>query len=255
MREVLLYWGGDERGNNFSGPKHDFAWCVPIATQCLHAAGAALAFKLRKEPRVAVTVVGDGGSSKTDFYAAINSAGAWTLPLVAVIVNNQWAISVPRRMQTGAKTLAQKGIAGGLNCIQVDGNDLIAMRAAMDSAIQRAREAQGGTVIEAVTYRLSDHTTADDARRYRPDEEVKAAWTREPLLRLRTYLIGLGVWNDKLEEDWKTESGKLVDAEVNAYLETKSQPVEAMFDYLYETAPHDVAAQRAEALAWEKQHG
>lgn len=255
MREVLLYWGGDERGNNFSGPAHDFAWCVPIATQCLHAAGAALAFKLRKEPRVAVTVVGDGGSSKTDFYAAINSAGAWNLPFVAVIVNNQWAISVPRKMQTGAKTLAQKGIAGGLECLQVDGNDLIAMRAAMDYAIKRARHGHGGMVIEAVTYRLSDHTTADDARRYRPDDEVKAAWTKEPLLRLRKYLTGLRVWDDAKEEAWKAECAQLVDTEVNAYLETKSQPVEAMFDYLYETLPHDVATQRTEALAWENRHG
>jgi pyruvate dehydrogenase E1 component alpha subunit len=104
-----------------------------------------------------------------------------TLPLVAVIVNNQWAISVPRKAQTGAKTLAQKGIAAGLECLQVDGNDLIAMRAAMDHAIKRARHGHGGTVIEAVTYRLSDHTTADDARRYRPDDEVKEAWQREPM--------------------------------------------------------------------------
>src|SRR5438445_488481 len=105
-REVLLYWGGDERGNNFSGPAHDFAWSVPIATQCLHAAGSALAFKIRKEPRVALATVGDGGTSKGDFYAAINAAGAMTLPLVIVIVNNQYAISTPRRMQTGAQTLA-----------------------------------------------------------------------------------------------------------------------------------------------------
>jgi 2-oxoisovalerate dehydrogenase E1 component alpha subunit len=177
-REVLLYWGGDERGNDFSGPAHDFAWSVPIATQALHAAGAALAFKIRKEPRVAVAVVGDGGSSKADFYGAINVTGAMTLPLVTVIVNNQWAISVPRSAQTGAKTLAQKGIAAGIECVEVDGNDLIAMRAALDHAIKRARHGHGGTLIEAVTYRLSDHTTADDARRYRADAEVKEAWQR-----------------------------------------------------------------------------
>ena len=144
-REVLLYWGGDERGNDFSGPAHDFAWAVPIATQALHAAGAALAFKIRKEPRVAVTVVGDGGSSKADFYGAINVTGAMQLPLVAVIVNNGWAISVPRKAQTGAATLAQKGIAAGLECVQADGNDLIAMRAALDHAIKRARHGHGGT--------------------------------------------------------------------------------------------------------------
>lgn len=251
-REVLLYWGGDERGNDFSGPAHDFPWCVPIATQCLHAAGAALAFKIRKEPRVAVTVVGDGGSSKADFYGAINVAGAQQLPLVAVIVNNQWAISVPRKLQTGAKTLAQKGLAAGLECLQVDGNDLIAVRAAMDYAIKRARHGHGGSVIEAVTYRLSDHTTADDARRYRPDDEVKAAWEREPMKRLRNYLIAQKVWDEAKEQAWKADSEKLVDAEVNAYLETKSQSVEAMFDYVYAELPQDLADQKRAALALEK---
>jgi pyruvate dehydrogenase E1 component alpha subunit len=251
-REVLLYWGGDERGNDFAGPQHDLPWCVPIATQCLHAAGAALAFKLRKEPRVAVTIVGDGGSSKTDFYGAINAAGAWTLPFVVVIVNNQYAISVPRRMQTGAKTLAQKGIAAGLECVQADGNDLIAMRAALDHAISRARHGHGGTVVEAVTYRLGDHTTADDARRYRADDEVKAAFAREPLKRIRAYLVARGAWSETQEAAWKLECEKRVDAEIDAYLDVKSQPLEAMFDYLYGDMPHDVREQRAQALAWEK---
>ena len=253
-REVLLYWGGDERGNDFSGPAHDFAWSVPIATQALHAAGAALAFKIRKEPRVAVTVVGDGGSSKADFYGAINVAGAMQLPLVVVIVNNQWAISVPRKAQTGAKTLAQKGIAAGIECVQVDGNDLIAMRAALDHAIKRARHGHGGTLIEAVTYRLSDHTTADDARRYRPEAEVKEAWEREPLKRIKAYLMSLNAWSEKEEEAWKADCAARVDAEVNAYLETKSQTVEAMFDFTYAEVPADLAKQRSEVLAGEKPH-
>jgi len=247
-REVLMYWGGDERGNNFAGQAHDFAWAVPIATQCLHAAGAALAFKIRKQPHVAVTVCGDGGSSKADFYGAINVAGAMNLPLVTVIVNNQYAISVPRKLQTAAKTLAQKGIAAGLESIQVDGNDIIAMRAALDRALQRARDGHGGCVIEAVTYRLSDHTTADDARRYRPDAEVKEAWVREPLKRLKAYLVANNAWNDQLEDAWKTDCGARVDVEINAYLETKSQPVEAMFDYTYAEVPADLAKQRAQAL-------
>ncbi|MCX7043672.1 MAG: pyruvate dehydrogenase (acetyl-transferring) E1 component subunit alpha [Gammaproteobacteria bacterium] len=251
-RDVLMYWGGDERGNDFSGPPHDYSWCVPIGTQNLHAAGAALAFKLRGEPRVAVACVGDGGSSKTDTYAAINSAGAFTLPFIQCIINNGWAISVPRKAQTGAKTLAQKGIAGGLECVQVDGNDIIAVRAAMDFALKRARNGHGGSCIEFVTYRLSDHTTADDARRYREDAEVKAGWEREPFLRLRKFLTNEGVWNEQMESDWKEECNRLSDIEVNAYLETKAQPVEAMFDFLYGEMPHDVAAQRAEALKWEK---
>ncbi|HRA36692.1 MAG TPA: pyruvate dehydrogenase (acetyl-transferring) E1 component subunit alpha [Pseudomonadota bacterium] len=254
-REVLMYWGGDERGNDFSGPAHDFAWCVPIATQCLHAAGAALAYKIRKEPRVAVSVVGDGGSSKGDFYGAINVAGAMQLPLVTVIVNNQWAISVPRRMQTGAQTLAQKGIAAGIESVQVDGNDLIAMRAVLDHALKRARHGHGPTLIEAVTYRLSDHTTADDARRYRDEAEVKAAWAREPLSRLRKYLAGIGAWDDAREEAWKAECGLRVDEEINAYLASKPQPLESMFDTMYAELPHDLRAQREQALEWEKRGG
>jgi len=254
-REVLLYWGGDERGNDFSGPAHDFAWSVPIATQALHAAGAALAFKIRKEPRVAVTIVGDGGTSKGDFYGAINVAGAMTLPLVVVIVNNQYAISIPRKSQTHAKTLAQKGIAAGIESLQVDGNDVIAMRAALDHAIKRARHGHGAMLIEAVTYRLSDHTTADDARRYRSDAEVKDAWTREPLKRLKAWLIAQKAWSEKEEEAWKADCAEKVDAEVNAYLETKAQPTEAMFDYTYAELPLDLERQRSAALDLEKRRG
>jgi 2-oxoisovalerate dehydrogenase E1 component alpha subunit len=254
-RELLMYWGGDERGNDFSGPPHDYSWCVPIGTQCLHAAGAALAFKLRKEPRVAVACVGDGGSSKSDTYAAINSAGAYALPFVLCIINNQWAISVPRSAQTGARTLAQKGIAGGLECLQVDGNDIIAVRAAMDQALKRARHGHGGTVLELVTYRLADHTTADDARRYRGDEEVKAAWEREPMTRLRTWLTSEKLWSEADEVAWKAECSRLTDIEVDAYLATKVQPIESIFDHLYADMPADIAAQRAEAIGWERRGG
>lgn len=248
MSDVLLYWGGDERGNDFSGPAHDFAWCVPIATQCLHAAGAALAYKLRGEERVAVTVVGDGGSSKGDFLEAINAASAFELPMVLVIVNNQWAISVPRAKQNTAKTLAQKGIAGGLGAIQVDGNDLIASRWAMEQAIEQARKGQGATVVELITYRLSDHTTADDATRYRDSEEVDEAWKREPISRLRTYLTDQGHWNDDDEAALIKEASAEVDQAVATYMEAGSPGIESMFDYMYAELPHDLAEQRARAL-------
>jgi len=257
-RDVLLYWGGDERGNDYARDADaaiDFPFCVPISTQCLHAAGAALAFKLRGEQHVAVSSCGDGGSSKTDFYAALNSAGAYKLPLILCVVNNGWAISVPRSAQTGAQTLAQKGLAGGLFCLQVDGNDLIAVLEAMRQARERALAGEGGTVIEFMTYRLSDHTTADDARRYRGEQEVKDAWQVEPMLRLRKYLTGLGLWSEAHENAWKEECGARLDEEVNAYLNTPVQPVEAMFDYLYADPPPDLLAQRAAALALEARHG
>ena len=256
-REVLLYWGGDERGNDFQqgAARHDFPFCVPISTQCLHAAGAALSFKLRGEPHLAVATCGDGGTSKTDFYAALNSAGAYELPLILGVVNNGWAISVPRSAQTGAQTLAQKGIAGGLFCLQVDGNDLVAVLEAMRIASERARSGQGGSVIEFMTYRLSDHTTADDARRYRDDAEVKAAWEREPMTRLRTWLTAQGVWSEADEATWKVECERLVNIEVDAYLATPVQPVEAMFDYLYADPPPELLAQRATVIAMEQRHG
>jgi len=257
-RDVLLYWGGDERGNDYARDVDaaiDFPFCVPISTQCLHAAGAALAFKLRGEQHVAVSSCGDGGSSKTDFYAALNSAGAYKLPLILCVVNNGWAISVPRSAQTGAQTLAQKGLAGGLFCLQVDGNDLVAVLEAMRQARERALAGDGGTVIEFLTYRLSDHTTADDARRYRGEEEVKDAWVREPMLRLRKYLTEQDLWSEAQENAWKEECGARVDEEVNAYLNTPVQPVEAMFDYLYADPPPDLLAQRAAAIALEQRHG
>ena len=251
-REVLMYWGGDERGNDFQGPRNDYPWCVPISTQCLMAAGAALSFKLRKQPHIAVSCCGDGGSSKTDFYAAVNSAGAYSLPLVLCVINNGWAISVPRKSQTGAQTLAQKGLAGGLACLQVDGNDLVAVLEAMRRANERARKGEGGSVIEFMTYRLHDHTTADDARRYRGEDEVKDAWTREPFLRLRKFLTDNKVWSEQEEAAWIEECGKVVDVEINAYLETPVQPVEAMFDYLYADMPADIRAQRDAAIALDR---
>jgi 2-oxoisovalerate dehydrogenase E1 component alpha subunit len=248
MSEVLLYWGGDERGNDFSVPRHDFAWCVPIATQCLHAAGAALAYKLRGEKRVAVTLVGDGGSSKGDFLEAINAASAFNLPMVLVIMNNQWAISVPRSKQNTAKTLAQKGVAGGLPSIQVDGNDVIASRWAMQNAIEQAREGHGPTVIEMITYRLSDHTTADDASRYRPDAEVEAAWKHEPLKRLRIYLREQGVWDDNKEMALLEDVAKQVEEAVAEYQSAGTPEIETMFDYMFENMPPSLEAQRDAAV-------
>ncbi len=258
LHEVLLYWGGDERGSDFSGPTHDFAWCVPIATQCLHAAGAALAYKLREEARVAVSIVGDGGSSKGDFLEAINAASAWKLPLVMVVVNNQWAISVPRSKQNNAATLAQKGIAGGLPSIQVDGNDLIACLWAMDKAVTAARQGKGAFVIEMLTYRLSDHTTADDARRYRPADEVEDAWSKEPLIRLRKYLTANKAWDDAQEEELQSECAEFVRQAADEYLDmiaNDPQPVTAMFDYMYKELPHDLVEQRAMAEAFPEDGG
>ncbi len=249
--ELLLYWGGDERGSDFAGPRQDFPICVPVASQVPHAAGVALAFKLRHQPRAALCILGDGGTSKGDFYEALNVAGVWRLPLVVVIANNQWAISVPRSAQSAAETLAQKAIAAGIPGEQVDGNDVIAVHDRVARALDKARTGGGASVIEALTYRLSDHTTADDARRYRDDREVTEHWRAEPVPRLRQYLVKQGVWDRAHEEHLLETTTAEIDEAVTAYLATPRQSVASMFDFLFATLPDSLADQRAQALAEE----
>jgi len=250
MAESLLYWGGDERGSLFSAVPEDFPNCVPIGTQVCHAAGAAYAFQLRGEARVAVAILGDGGTSRGDFYEGMNFAGVWKAPLVIVINNNQWAISVPRNHQTAAQTLAQKAIAAGITGLQVDGNDVIAVRQAAQDAIDRARAGDGPTLIEAVTYRLGDHTTADDATRYRDSDIVKQAWEAEPILRLRNYLTSVNAWDKAQEEQLGRACYAQVEAAVAAYQAVEYPAPSAMFDHLYATLPGALAWQRAMALAF-----
>lgn len=244
LTNVLLYWGGDERGNDFSASRQDFAWAVPIASQTLHAAGVGMAMKIRGEKRCALTFIGDGGTSEGAFYEALNLSGARSLPVVFIIVNNKWAISVPIESQTATRTLAQKAIAAGIPGVQVDGNDVIAVRQTVGEALARARDGAGPTVIEAVTYRLSDHTTADDATRYRQAREVKEAWSAEPLLRLRAYLQSVRAWDDEREEALKAECSREVDAAVEEYLHTPKQSTDAMFDYLFARMPKSLKQQR-----------
>ena len=245
MTDVLLYWGGDERGNDFAVPRHDFPWCVPIATQTLHAAGAAMAFKARKEPRCAVAFIGDGGTSQGSFYEAMNLAGARQLPVVFVVVNNKWAISVPIEAQTAAKTLAQKSIAAGIPGIQVDGNDVLAVRDATSRALENARRGGGPSVIEMLTYRLSDHTTTDDATRYRGANEVNEAWEIEPLIRLRKLLAARGVLDEAREHAMKEEFTREVGTAVEEYLNTRRQATDSMFDYLFANPPRYIETQKA----------
>ncbi|MGB0468608.1 MAG: pyruvate dehydrogenase (acetyl-transferring) E1 component subunit alpha [Pontibacterium sp.] len=248
IEESLLYWGGDERGNASAGQHQDFPNAVPIATQSMHACGVASAIKLRGEKRVAVTVCGDGGTSKGDFMEALNVAGAWQLPVVFVINNNQWAISVPRSLQCAAPTLAQKALGAGIRGEQVDGNDAIAMRESLQIALNRAREGKGPGLIEAISYRLSDHTTADDATRYRDNDELKAAWEQEPVKRLRLYLHQQGWWDQTQETDWQDNVSLQVQSAVETYLATPAQPVESLFDYLFAELPESLREQREWAM-------
>ncbi len=242
LKELFLYWGGDERGNDFAGPRQDFPVCIPVASQFPHAAGVALALQQKGADGVAVAIGGDGATSKGDFYEALNVVGVWSLPAVFVINNNQWAISVRRSDQTHARTLADKAVAAGLPGWQVDGNDVIAVRDAVGRALARARAGKGGTLIECVSYRLGDHTTADDASRYRDEDEVRPHWKEEPLVRLRNHLAAAHGWA-KADEQALLKSCEAEVAEAaEAYLATAPEAPSAMFAHLYAEPPAEIAA-------------
>jgi pyruvate dehydrogenase E1 component alpha subunit len=244
MTEILTYWAGDERGNDFATAREDFPWCVPIGSQSPHAAGIAMAFKVRGQPRCAVCFIGDGGTSQGAFHEAVNMAGAQKLAVVYVIVNNGWAISVPANEQTAAQTFAQKGLGNGVPGVQVDGNDMLGVRKVMEDALARARAGDGPTVVEAVTYRLSDHTTADDATRYRSAVELEAAWKLEPLLRTKAFLIARGLWDEAREAAYRAECAARIDEAVRGYQGRTPAGTDAMFDYLFARPPAMLAEQK-----------
>jgi pyruvate dehydrogenase E1 component alpha subunit len=248
MKELFLYWGGDERGSDFAGPRHDFPVCIPIGSHAPQAAGVALALKLRRQPHAAVAVFGDGATSKGEVYEAMNLAGAWALPLVFVVSNNQWAISVPRRAQTAAATLAQKAIAAGFDGVQVDGNDVVAVAEVVGQALDKARGGGGPTLVEALTYRLADHTTVDDASRYRDDAEVATHWKDEPIVRLRAHLTAAHGWTRDEEQALIAGCTAEVEQAAQAYLAEPPQPPASIFDHLYAELPPALARQRAQLL-------
>jgi len=191
---------------------------------------------------------GDGSTSEGDFHEALNCAGVYNVPTVFVIQNNQWAISVPLHRQTAAATLAQKAHAYGIPGVQVDGNDIFAVWSAAVEALDRARRGDGPTLIEAVTYRLGDHTTADDASRYRDDEEVEAWRARDPISRLRLYLDGAGLWNDELESQLAAEVHAWVDEQVQALEAMPPQSPEDLFKYMYAEIPPHLSEQMASLI-------
>jgi pyruvate dehydrogenase E1 component alpha subunit len=252
LSQVLLYWGGDERGNFFNDTHRNFPYAVPVGSQPLHAVGAAYSLKYHNEKNAVVSMCGDGATSQGDFYEAMNVAGVWKLPVVFVVCNNQWAISVSRDVQTAAKTIAQKAIAAGFVGEQVDGNDIIAVQHRTAEALKLARENNEPRLLELVCYRQHDHTTADDASRYEPKHLREEEWKKEPIIRLQKYLASLGVWNESVEEEILAEAAKEMDNAVKEYTETPPQPLTSMFDYLYETLPPAYKAQRDSLLEVEE---
>jgi pyruvate dehydrogenase E1 component alpha subunit len=243
LKQLFLYWYGNEEGSHFDEDLRILPISVPIASQINHAAGLAYARKYLGKEEVVVGFVGDGGTSHGEFHEGVNFGAVLDAPMIVIIQNNQWAISTPREVQTKAKTLAQKAVAYGIEGIQVDGNDPFAMYLATQKAKERALKGEGPTLIEALTYRLGPHTTSDDPSIYRKDEDVAYWEERDPIKRFRIYLIEKGLWteeeDEKLQKQYNDDVNKIF-KEVEA---TGLVPLDDVFVNNYATMHKDLEDQ------------
>jgi pyruvate dehydrogenase E1 component alpha subunit len=234
---ILTYWNGSEEGNRIPDGVNVFTVAIPIATQTVHAVGFSWAAKLKGEELVVIVYFGDGGTSEGAFHEAMNFAGVFQTPTIFFCSNNHYAISYPRVKQTHSPTIAQKAVAYGMPGYQVDGNDLLAVWQVTTDAVRRAREGGGPTLIEAVTYRMGPHTTADDPRRYRSDEEIEAWRKKDPIARVRAYLSSRGVWSPELEDDLKNTTDERIRKVVEKYEGAPEREYADIFRNLYAEVP------------------
>jgi pyruvate dehydrogenase E1 component alpha subunit len=256
LENLLLYWNGFEQGGRVPDGVNDLPYCVPIASQLLHAAGLGMAMNIRNDKNVVLTFFGDGAASEGDCHEAMNFASVFNAPVIFVCINNQYAISVPLSRQMKAETIAQRAISYNMPGIRVDGNDILAVYSATREAADRARAGGGPTLIEGLTYRLAPHTTADDPRRYRSEEESKLWQARDPLTRFQKYMEGKGLLN--------TDALAKLESQIDIYVKDAIQKAEArtktdeltdplqMFDYLYAELPDSLKAQKEDLAAYLK---
>ncbi|MBI4146851.1 pyruvate dehydrogenase (acetyl-transferring) E1 component subunit alpha [Candidatus Woesearchaeota archaeon] len=253
VKSLFMHWGGSEDGMRLPEKSNIFPVCIPVGTQTLHGVGVALAAKIKKEKLATLTFVGDASTSTGDFHEGMNFAGTFMAPAVIVVRNNHWAISVPRTCndpdwggcQTRAETLAQKAIAYGIEGIQVDGNDILAVYSVVKKALDKARKGLGPTLVECICYRLGAHTTADDPTRYQ-DPKVVAAWMRkEPLARFQRYLKKKKLWDEKFEAAVQAEAKRMVQQGVQEAEQHKPKATD-MFDFVYEKLTPNLKKQRVE---------
>ena len=247
LESIIIYNNGFGEGVDIPEDRNDLPISVPVGSQIIHAVGLGWAAKYRQKDDVAMTYFGDGATSEGDFHEGLNFAAVFQAPVIFVCQNNHWAISMPRAKQTRSKTLAQKALAYGLPGIQVDGNDILAVYAAAQEAVQRARTGGGPTLIECVTYRLTMHTTADDPTRYRSDEEVEEWSKRDPLPRFQKYLLDKGL----LSEEKRVEVESAIMEEIQTaidgaekQMETLGDPID-MFAHAYAEMPPYLKEQKA----------
>lgn len=222
------------------------AQSTPLTTQLLHAVGLAQAARLKGEDTVVLGMVGDGGTSEGDFHEALNFAAVFKLPVIFFVQNNKYAISVPIAKQTAAPSIAHKAVGYGVAGERVDGNDLAALLAVLGRAVSLCREGGGPFLVEADTYRMQAHTNADDATRYRHDEEVAEWQHKDPLKRMRTYLSSTNVLSDDVEAEI-TEAAEEVARGLREAMSVQPElhPLE-LFEHVYTVQTPQLAAQRAQ---------
>jgi pyruvate dehydrogenase E1 component alpha subunit len=250
LETLFLYWGGFEEGARPPEEVNDLPYCVPVASQLLHAAGLGMAMNIKGDKKVVLTYFGDGSSSEGDFHEGLNFASVFQAPVIFVCQNNQYAISVPLSRQMKCETVAQRAVAYGIPGIRVDGNDVLAVYAATAEAVERARNGGGPTLIEGLTYRTTPHTTADDPKRYRNEEEAKEWVTKDSLIRFTQYLAAKGVMDEKAKQALEEEIDHEIKESVRRF-EALAQNEEllnplSMFDYMYADTPKVLERQRDE---------
>ncbi len=246
LNSIIIGNNGYSEAATMGGNSNDFPMSVPVGSQMIHAVGLAWAMRYRRKQDLVMTYFGDGATSEGDFHEALNFAGVYRLPVIFVCQNNQWAISIPLKKQTRSATLAQKALAYGMPGIQVDGNDILAVYQATGEAVARARAGDGPTLIECVTYRLMMHTTADDPKRYRTDEEVEIWRKRDPIPRFEKYLFHKNL----LDEEKISAIREEVDQEIQAAVEKAEKAMQTMgdpmdmFNHVYAEMPPHLIAQK-----------
>jgi pyruvate dehydrogenase E1 component alpha subunit len=246
LESIIIYNNGFNEGGAIGENLNNLPVSVPVGSQILHAVGLGWAINYRKKDDVVMTFFGDGATSQGDFHEGLNFAGVFQTPVIFVCQNNHWAISIPVAKQTRSKTLAQKAIAYGIPGIQVDGNDILAVYAAAQEAVDRARAGGGPTLIECVTYRLSVHTTADDPKRYRTDQEVEEWKTRDPLPRFQKYLVEKGFLSEEKIAGFESDVMEEIQAAIDraeAQIKTLGDPMD-MFEHTFAEMPADLQAQK-----------
>ncbi|MGM0435892.1 MAG: pyruvate dehydrogenase (acetyl-transferring) E1 component subunit alpha [Bacillota bacterium] len=248
VEQNYLYWYGNERGSRYDDGVNALPVNVPIGSQFSHAAGIAYAARYKKTGAAAVAYIGDGGTSHGEFHEGVNFAGTKDLPVVFIIQNNHYAISTPREAQTRAATLAQKAVAYGIPGIQVDGNDPLAMYVATSEALKRARNGEGPTLIEAVTYRMGPHTTSDDPTLYREDSEVEEWAGKDPIKRFNKYLANKKLWNKEKDEALTKEYKDTIKKTFKKVEKSERPTVDEVFDYTYEELTPELKRQKEERL-------